>query len=386
MKSSFHTYIGNLKRSGASTAFVEAVARNARPLFERGLPVILTLGQLAYATRSPYQYLVRVVSRHVNPYEIFAIRKRRGGHRTICIPSPILRNLQRWIHEHILCSKYALKGLSASVTAYRPDANHISNARVHVGADWLIKLDIRQFFESVSERQVYYVFRRLGYRALVAFYLARLCTRILPYPNDRRSRAQTGRWHNKIHHNVLPTSVVGHLPQGAPTSPMLANLVCAPLDDLVQSVARKNLLAYTRYADDLVLSGDLPDRKEAARISREVVSIVGKFGFGINHQKTSVAKNGARKIVTGLSIEGDRIRLPRFYKDKIRQELYYLQMHGVDEHCEKIGYKNRLTYLLRLKGRIRYVRLIEVELGNKMQAIFDTLFPDFNLLESTIRN
>jgi RNA-directed DNA polymerase len=91
----------------------------------------------------------------------------------------------------------------------------------------------------------------------------------------------------------------------------------------------------------------MTDRSGATRIAREASVVVGCHGFGINRQKTSIAKNGGRKIVTGLSVEGDAVRLPRAYKDEIRQELFYLGKHGVENHCSRIGYKNHLLYLVR---------------------------------------
>jgi RNA-directed DNA polymerase len=96
----------------------------------------------------------------------------------------------------------------------------------------------------------------------------------------------------------LSTGVIGHLPQGAPTSPMLANLVCAALDTEIQKIASREGLVYTRYADDMTLSGHIANRDSARKLISELSLIVGKHGFGINSQKANIAKNGGRKIVT----------------------------------------------------------------------------------------
>jgi RNA-directed DNA polymerase len=186
MEFSLHAYIKRLREIGATADYVEAVQRNAQPLAESGLPVILTMGHLAYVTGIPYWLLLNIVKREIDPYRVFAIRKRGGGKRFICVPEPSLLALQRWIHNRILCSPRALSGLSSNTTAYKPGSSHIANAMRHLEAEWVLKLDITQFFESISERQVYYVFHRLGYRALVAFCLTRLCTRILPWHADKR--------------------------------------------------------------------------------------------------------------------------------------------------------------------------------------------------------
>jgi RNA-directed DNA polymerase len=137
-------------------------------------------------------------------------------------------------------------------------------------------------------------------------------------------------------------------------------------------------------ATHLIFSGEIADRAAAAQLAGEIVAIVGKHGFGINSQKTSIAKNGGRKIVTGLSVEGDVVRLPRSYKDKIRQELYFLEKYGLSDHCARIGYKNHLSYLLRLGGRIRYILSVEPVIGERMRLTFDQLFPKFTEIENII--
>ena len=165
---------------------------------------------------------------------------------------------------------------------------------------------------------------------------------------------------------------------------MLANLVCVVLDEDLQKIAVRERLTYTRYADDMTFSGEMADRSAAVRIAREVSVVVGRSGFGINLQKTNIAKNGGRKIVTGLSVEGDSIRLPRAYKDVIRQELFYLEKYGLQDHCSQIGQKNHLSYLLRLAGRIRYASSVEPTIGKNMIEKFERLFPTFREIERLI--
>ena len=375
MKFSLHAYLNQLRDNGASAEYVDAIRRNAKPLADCGLPVILTVGHLAHVTGVSHGVLAGIIKRQIDPYRIFTIRKRSGGKRFICVPESGLLGVQRWIHDHILCAPAALKHLSSNVTAYTPGSSHVENAIPHVGAAWLLKLDLTRFFESVSERQVYRVFRGLGYRALVAFCLTRLCTRALPAASDNRLQRRTKRWQPGTSRKFLGSPVVGHLPQGAPTSPMLANLVCVALDANLQAMAIREGLTYTRYADDMTFSGDVFDRSVVARISRETSVVVGRQGFSINTQKTSISKNGGRKIVTGLSVEGDTVRLPRAYKDKIRQELFYLGKHGLKDHCSRIRYKNHLSYVLRLAGRIRYVISVEPEVGKRMMDNLRIIFP-----------
>lgn len=381
MEFPLHTYLNKLRTDGAPSDYIEALYRNAQPLAERGLPVILTLGHLAYVTNVSCSMLLRIVSRNTDPYRVFPIKKRNGNKRFICVPEPLLLYVQRWIHTHILSNKYSLGLLSNNATAYMPDSSHVKNAKRHVGANWLVKLDITSFFESVSERQVYHVFRKLGYRAQVAFCFARLCTRLVPQHQDMRFYRGTKRWEIGHKRKYLSAKTIGHLPQGAPTSPMLANLVCASIDSDLQGIAQRKGLVYTRYADDMTFSGHFEDRSVAASHCAEVASIISKNGFSINSQKTNIAKNGGRKIVTGLSVDGSTIRLPRSYKDKIRQELYYIETYGLAGHCERTRQKNQLSYLLHLDGKIKYIKSVEPTFGGKIEEQFRKLFPDFAAIE-----
>ena len=257
MEFSLHNYLKELKSTNSSIDYISVIQKNAVLLVENQLPVILTLKQLSYIIEIPHKYHIRIVKREINPYRVFSIKKRSGGKRYICIPDEYLLLTQKWIHNNILCSDFAIKSLSSNVTAYIPKSSHIHNAKKHLGGEWILKLDITSFFESISERQVYYVFRNLGYRAIIAFELSRICTRILDIPNDNRLRKK--RWRSRKQWKHSNTNIVGHLPQGAPTSPMLANLVCLKLDDDLKKIARNEGLTYTRYADDMTFSGTEKD-------------------------------------------------------------------------------------------------------------------------------
>jgi RNA-directed DNA polymerase len=165
---------------------------------------------------------------------------------------------------------------------------------------------------------------------------------------------------------------------------MLANLVCATLDSEIQKIALREGLVYTRYADDFTISADRVDRHTIGRLISEVSSLVGKYGFGINSQKTNIARKGGRKIVTGLSVDGDTLRLPRVYKDNLRKELFFIKKYGLENHCTRIGQKNHFSYMLRLAGRIRYVMTVEPLIGGRLMLKFSKLFPHFEELEQIL--
>lgn len=378
-----HTYLLELTSSDADPDYVSSIRRNVAPLAKKNLPVLLTLGHLAFGTGVPYNVLLGIVKRTVDSYRVFPITKRAGGRRYICVPESNLLLVQRWIHENILCAAATLRDLSDSSTAYRPGSSHIGNALAHLGASSIIKLDLTQFFESISERQVYHVFRSLGYRAQVSFCLARICTRVLPEGVDIRRKKNVKRWQGGTGYAVLQAKVVGHLPQGAPTSPMLANLVCRKIDEELANIAELEELIYTRYADDMTFSGDVIDPIKRDRIIKLVSVKVAKNGFSLNQTKTKFSGAGTRRIVTGISVADEVPRLPRVYKDKIRQELYYISRFGLAEHCKRLRVKNRLNYLLRLAGRVRYAEFVEPVFGKKSMEKLLEAVPNFNELEQT---
>lgn len=177
-------------------------------------------------------------------------------------------------------------------------------------------MDITGFFESVSEIQAFRVFKSLGYQPLVAFELARICTVSVGSLSPRRFLSA---WRSKRDNEKIPSytsDILGYLPQGAPTSPMLSNLVMREVDAEIQKISKKFGLTYTRYSDDLTFStrGDFSRNKARGFIS-EVSKILALDGFRPQHKKTSVIPPGSRKIVLGLQVDGDTPRLRREFKD-----------------------------------------------------------------------
>ena len=232
----------------------------------------------------------------------------------------------------------------------------------------------------------------------MSFGLTRVCTRAL-YWQDRRFTKKVKRWQSNTEYKFSNESTVGYLPQGAPTSPVLANLVCRELDKNLSDLAAASLLTYSRYADDMVFSGEFSDRSEAVDFLNRVIQVVTKQGFRINRLKTGIRKAGSRRIVTGLLVDGDKVRVPKQYKDQIKQELYYLEKFGVDEHCRKLSEKisqkyrkpaapkNKIAYLLRLSGKIRYVEFIEPQNRTVIgfRETFNRLFLTVSQLESYLQ-
>ncbi len=226
--------------------------------------------------------------------------KGRDSTRWITVPSPQLHAVQNWIAHTILGSAGAIAKVHPAATAYSKGSTILKNAQPHAGAPWILRIDIQSFFESVSERQVYHAFRTLGYNALLSFEMARICTRVIPSnPNKMHKREGQARWQEKRTVRDVgpyPNAQIGHLPQGAPTSPMLSNLIAAPIDEQIQSIANAHGAVYTRYADDIVLSFSSGPKERIEGVLTTLRRILGEHGFVLNRKKTRISVRAHERL------------------------------------------------------------------------------------------
>ncbi len=283
------------------------------------LPVVFTLHHLAHLAAVPAESLQQVAFRKEDAYRIFRVKKQGAPgvtpapprrYRTICVPHPFLMRTQRWIAQNILNS---VDPHPASF-AFTPSRDLVGAAQRHLGAKWLLKMDVRRFFESISEPQVYRVFRSLGYGALLSFQMARICTRL---PERRRTASLRSRGRGDAGLPYRPQDP-GHLPQGAPTSPMLANLAMRTLDVRLSDIAQSGGWAYTRYADDLAFSTrDKASRGITIRLAKRVARELEFAGLTNHREKTSITPPGARKILLGVLIDSDHPRLTRAFRNNV---------------------------------------------------------------------
>lgn len=347
------------------------------------LQPVFTLRHLAYLTDCDYGLLRAIVGRSIHdPYRVFRIHKRpspegQSRYRTICVPAPELLKVQQWLATNVL--NHAASSIHTASKAFAPRCTLLRAAESHCGAKWLIKVDIQNFFESVSEIAAYRAFRGLGYQALIAFEFARLCTR-LGRNTQRRSHPQWRRdsWRRyEIAAYNFSHGRIGHLPQGAPTSPMLANIAMRTADEELHALAQLSRLTYTRYADDLVFSTTDPDvtRELASNVVRNVYRILGKYGFSPNVAKTQIVPPRARKVVLGLLVDEPSPRLPREFREKMRMHLYYLKKDGVGpaRHAAKRGFTAVASLRNVLYGLTAFATQIEPQYGASIRKELDSI-------------
>lgn len=359
-----HFLAEGLRRGRDYDVLQEAVRQISRMRRRRpALPVLLTLSQLASRTRVSHEHLRDLVSRDlIQPaYRTFRMSKRSGGFRIISVPGPQLKKVQSWLTQHVL-NKVAVHPASH---AFSPGSSIADCAREHAGARWLVKMDIADFFGNVTEIQVYRVFRQLGYSELVSFELARLCT-FVPFASQKHS---TKSWKVRFRRKSIPLyaeSLIGRLPQGAPTSPMLANLVMRGADEELQNLANSHGLVYTRYSDDITFSTQGTFSKAQAMVLvQQATAVIKRQGLFPNRAKTAVVHPGARRVVLGLLVDSDQPHLSRTFRDRLRQHLYYLETKGIMAHVEARGFDSAGGLYRHLRGLIDYAKMVDQPYSQK---------------------
>ena len=252
-------------------------------------------------------------------YTRFAIPKRGGGRRLISTPKPAMRAAQQWVRTNVLVPL----PVSDYAAAFRPGKSIADNARLHSGKACVIRLDLKDFFGTVTFHRIRGFFQSLGYNPGVSTVLALICT------DAPRSRVTLDGQTSLV--------IVGDrsLPQGACTSPDLANLITAGLDARIGGLARKFGYTYSRYADDMVLSTN-EEEVFAAGVISAVSRVCVAEGFTIHHRKTRIMRSPNRQLVTGLLVN-DGVRLTRKDLRKVRAFLHRCETQGLDAVSAELG-------------------------------------------------
>lgn len=375
-----HLYRDLGSEHGIPAEVIDAALAQAHKVQVNGLPAVLSLRHFAALTQSSYEYLRSVISREHDPYRVFRIGKKKGGFRTIVAPQPPLRRAQRWISDYILAALSAYAHPASF--AYAPGSSIVRCAEKHAGARWLVKIDLHRFFESISEIDAYRVFLSGGYQPLVSFELARLCTRVTPSTRQpwQRWKAGADRYSIRNYRHFR----LGFVPQGAPSSPMLANLVAVRLDRQLERAASDSGLVYTRYSDDLVFSTASRSftRDDARRFVDEVYRALRPLGFRPNLTKTTIVPPGARKIVLGLLVDSRRPRLSRQFRDGIDTHLFHLRSKGASAHAAHREFDSVIGMLRHVRGLLDFAYMVEPYYGREALATLQRVLAEQGLSET----
>ena len=352
------------KNNGKKIGISDAIINNALAVSEKidpRMPIILSLKHLAKVIDIKYGTLRAFIKRKGTPYKNFTIKKRSGGFRLISVPCARLLKTQRWIDKYIL-RNFDKNDYSF---AYESGKKIKDCASQHLQCKWLIKIDLRDFFQSLSEIQVYQIFKKYGYSELISLELAKLCTIVY--------KIGSGKYRNKhwISHTkkykFYSEKRIGNLPQGAPTSPRLSNAILFDFDKEVASIANNFGLVYTRYADDIALSTISNDfsREKAMRIIKSIFCILPKYGLKPNNQKVQIIPPRSRKIVLGILVDSEKVHLSKDFRNNLECHLYYSNKNPVHHAVQRkfrsiLGLRNYIT------GLLAYTKSIDPEYYQKL--------------------
>ncbi|MBU2665340.1 reverse transcriptase family protein [Actinoplanes bogorensis] len=293
----------------------------------------------------------REINRHARDERLRHYRYAWLTHRLIEAPKPRLRDLQRRVLDDILSAVPVHEGVHGFV---RGRGVH-SFARAHAGCDVLISLDLRAFFSSITAARIYGLFRGIGYPEPVAHTLTALTT--------TRTPAHVLRAAPDPHLAALLRQP--HLPQGAPTSPALANLCAYRLDRRLAALATRFGVTYGRYADDLAFSGRL-GRTETDHLIALVDGIAAEEGFRVHPGKTEVRRRSQRQALTGLVVN-ERPAVPREDYDRLRAILHNAATHGMAE-ANRDGHAD---FAAHLTGRVAWMSHHHPSRAAKLKTLLD---------------
>lgn len=296
------------------------LADYAFQLENNSVPVIFEMKHFSKMTGTEFALISRMCGVSHLFYRTFFIKKRKGGYRTIQSPYPKLSYVQRWIKDNIL----EMHVVSNSAFAYTKGKSHIDNAKCHVGSVELLKIDLENFFNQIDLLAVKSIFLNFGYTENISLKLAKLCT------------------------------LGGLLPQGAPSSPIISNIVLYDMDMLLAKYAEEYDLTYTRYADDIVFSGEKITSENIIAIKTKIVSC----GFTINESKSKLIKGAQRKIVTGILVGDIDVRAPKKIKRQYRAQAYNIIKNGLSVFDGSAGRANPL-YIDEVLGKGQYILSVE---------------------------
>lgn len=327
------------KFAGKNDKYIDDCLKYAEKLFLKELPVIYDVQHFSLLVGYKESYIMKVANSQEPFYREFKIpKKNKDEFRSISEPLPNLKNIQRWILDEIL---HKLQPSPYS-KAFRIGYSIRDNARFHKNQKKVLTIDIKDYFKSICFKQVHSFFRAIGYSNQVAVTLANIC----------------------ILNNGLP--------QGAPTSPMLSNLITKRLDKRIASFTSQHGIRYTRYADDLTFSGEFEEGL-IINFTREVLE---SEGFLINEKKTRLRKQNQQQEVTGIVVN-EKLQASRNYRRTFRQKMHYIKQYGIESHITVLGIQDKMQYLYHLLGTANFILSVnpnDIEVKGNFDYLKQLLF------------
>lgn len=329
--------------------------------------------ELGFDADKFYPFTMKHLLYYCNPnhafhrYRQFKIKKKSGGYRQITAPrNRSFMKLLQCVNE-ILKAMYTPSDYSMGFTEQR---SVVTNAAVHKGQNYVFNLDLKDFFPSVEQARVWKRLQLAPFKfpVSIANLVAGLCSM-------RETRKDTN---GKVTFAYI-------LPQGAPTSPIITNMICDNLDRRLAGLAKRFGLHYTRYADDITFSSMHYVYAENGEFRKELTRIISSQGFTINDKKTRLQKLGSRQEVTGI-IVSDKLNVAKKYVREIRSLLYIWEKYGYTDAISRFlpKYKAEKGHVKKgnpdltnvLDGKLMYLKMVKgdtdtvyAKLYNKFQEL-----------------
>lgn len=315
-----------LSQTDYSEKYKQLCLDYARGLYNKKLPVIFDIYHLSKLMGIKYSILYHYIINADFLYQEFNVTKKSGGERTISSPSLNLKKIQRWILDNILIDFE----VDESAKGFLKNNSIVDNAKIHTNKVLVYNIDIKNFFPSISEKSIYFLFFNQGYSSEVSFALSKLL------------------------------SFQGYLPQGSPCSPLLSNIICLKMDQDMKTLANKINASYSRYADDMTISTNdvrlFVSKKDAFK------KIIDYSGFSLNDKKERMQFSNQPQFVTGL-IVNNGVKVRRRFKKDVEQQIYYCEKYGVFNHLKQLKLEKKSFYKEYLYGKVNFIRSVEEKTG-----------------------
>ncbi|MGO2117321.1 MAG: reverse transcriptase family protein [Fusobacterium sp.] len=324
----------NYSNKGYDREEIEFYLDYCKKLYDMNLPMIINPDHLSLLLGYEIKFIYGITNMQKLYYRTFEIKKKNGKKRKISEPLPNLKEIQRWINLNILKK---LEHKNKYIKSYKSNFSIKDNAKFHRNQLNVLTIDIKDYFPSILEGKIISFFKDLGYTPEVSVVLGKLCC------------------------------LNGSLPQGAPTSPLLSNLVTSQIDHRLIGYCLKNKIRYTRYADDLTFSGDF-NVKDIIKIAKKVLL---ENGFKINIEKIRNRKQHQRQEVTGITVN-KKLQASLKMRHLLRQEIYYIEKFGLESHLSRKGIENP-NYIYKLIGIANFILFINPK-DNKTEEIKKRLY------------
>lgn len=303
----------------------EEKALRAHDLYAQRLPPLVDRAALPYLLGVRPKFIASMGRNAPRYYRTFQAPKALRGARLIEAPRRALKVIQRWLYDHVLLNVE----FPTCVTGFVRERNIFVNALPHVPGKNLMVLDISDFFHSVNQSRVQQIFQDIGFPPEVGDQLASLCC------------------------------LDGRLPQGAPTSPALANIAFQPADRELEDLAKSWNCTYSRYADDLAFSGE---RRFGREDGDAIQNILGSHGFAVNHAKSRRVGAGGRQVIAGIVVN-ETAQPPRW-----KRRLWRATFHRASRHPQEFAGRAAV-----LRGIAAFINQYDRPLAARYRAIADAI-------------